>query len=157
GDHFGRASGAFPPGGRRPAHAPSRPAGIPGRIGGEPPVAGTEQPVPTRGRIPMRIGRGAGDLVSDLRFSDRSAEVVIRLDRHRDLVAEHDRLGRGVDADFELGLLVLLNSERAAAMLRNHDPIYPQRRVGWELERTVEAAEDVGYELLGKDLITPGI
>ena len=146
-----------PPRGDGPGHAPARPAGIPRGIGGEPPVARAEQPVPASGGIPPLVGRRAGDLVLDLRLGDRPAEVVLRLDGRRHLLAEHHRRGRGLDRHLELGLLVLLDPERAAAVVGNEDLINAQRRVGGQLERAVEAAEAVGREVLGEDLVTLGI
>ena len=62
-----------------------------------------------------------------------------------------------VDVHLELGLLVLLDPERAAASIGNEDVIDPERRVGRQLERAVEAAELVGREVLGEDFFTLGI
>ncbi len=86
-----------------------------------------------------------------------AAEVVVRLDGRRDLLAEHHRGRRGLDVHLELGLLVLLDAERAAAPVGDEDLVDPQRRVGGQLERAVEAAEGVGLEILGEDLLPLGI
>ena len=147
-----------PPHGDRPAHAPARPARVPGEIRGEPPVARPEEPVPAVGRIPAGIGRRPGHLVMDLRLGDRPAEVVAGFDRGRDRLAQPRRgLGR-LDLHLELGLLVLLDAERAGARdIADGDGIAPQRRVGGELERAVEAAEGVGHEPVRVDLVPLGI
>ena len=42
-------------------------------------------------------------------------------------------------------------------MVGNEDLIDPQRRVGGQLERAVEAPEGVGREVLGEDLVPLGI
>ena len=101
--------------GRRQPQLP--PAGIPVVVVGEPPVARPVEPVPRPDGIPALVVAGAHDLVLHLGLGDRRAEVVLRLDRGRDLLAEHDRLGRGVDRHLELGLLVLLDAEAAAAVV----------------------------------------
>ena len=85
------------------------------------------------------------------------AEVVLRLDRRRHLFAEHYRLRRGVDVHLELGLLVLLDPERAAAVVVDHDLVNAQSRVGGQLERPVKTAEAVGLEFLGQHLLALGI
>ena len=157
GHDLGGLMGMSPPPDDRPEHAPARPAGIPRRIGGEPPVARAEEPVPAPGRIPAGVGRRPGDLVLDLRLGDGPAEVIVRLDGRRDLLAEHHRGRRGLDAHLELGLLVLLDPERAAALIGDEDLVDPQRRVGGQLERAVEAPESVGLEVAGIDLLTLGI
>ena len=66
-------------------------------------------------------------------------------------------VGRGLDVHLELGLLVLLDPERAAATVGNEDLINSQRRVRGQLERAVEASEGVGREVLGEDLVPLGI
>ena len=157
GHDFGRRLRTAPPPGRPGAAAPARPAGIPRVIGGEPPVAGAVEPVPAGRGIPALVGRRAGDLVLDLRLGDRRAEVVVRLDRGRDLLAQHHRLRRGLDGHLELGLLVLLDPERAAAPVRDEDLVDAQRRVRGQLERAVEAAELVGLEVLGEDFSPLGL
>ena len=92
-----------------------------------------------------------------LASDDGRAEVVLRLDRGRDLLAQHHRLRRGLDVHLELGLLVLLDPERAAAHVRDDDLVDPERRVRGQLELAVEAAERVGREVLGEDLLALGI
>ena len=112
---------------------------------------------PTGRGIPAVVGRRPGDLVLDLGLGDRRAEVVLRLDGRRHLLAQHHRLVRGLDAHLELGLLVLLDPERAAAMVGDEDLVNSERRVRGQLERAVEAAEGVGLEVPGEDLLALGI
>src|SRR5262245_61405444 len=75
-----------------PEAAPVAEAGIPGIVGGEPPVAGAVEPVPGGARIPVRGVRVPQHLVLHRGLGDGSAEVVLRVDGGRDLVAELDRL-----------------------------------------------------------------
>ena len=146
-----------PPPGDRAEHSPVRPAGVPRGIGGEPPVARAEEPIPAGGRIPALVGRRAGDLVFDFRLGHGAAEIVVRLDGGRNFLTQRHRLGRGRDAHLELGLLVLLDPERATSALRYEDVILTERRVRGELERSVEPSELVGGELLGENFLTLGV
>ena len=49
-------------------------------------------------------------------FSDRGAEVIGGFNLGRDLFTEHDRLGRGLHADFKFGFFVFFHPKRLAAV-----------------------------------------
>ena len=157
GDDFGRCLRATPPPRRGAKNAPPRPAGIPRVIRREPPVSWSEQPVPARHGIPSLVRSGAGDLVLHPGLRDGRAEVVFCLDRRWHLLAQHHGLGGSLDVHLELGLLVLLDPERSAAHARDGDLVNAKGRIRRQLDRAVEAAEGVGLEVPGQDLLTLGI
>ena len=100
---------------------------------------------------------GAEDFVLHRGVGDGRAEVVFGVDRGGDLFAEHDGLGRRVDGDFEFGLLVFLDAERAAAVVDDQELVHAECGVVGQVELAGEAAEVVGRERFGVDLLAFGI
>jgi len=72
---------------------------------------------------------GPEHLVLDHGVGDRSAEVVLGLDRRFDRIAQGDRLLGRFDGHFELRLLVFLDPEAAAAVLLDRDAVDAQRAI----------------------------
>src|SRR5262249_37760908 len=118
-DNLRRLLMAAPPPADGPLAAPFIPAGVPRVIRCEPPVTSAVEPIPGAARIPGAVVPTARDLVLDLGIRYRGAEVVLGLNGGDDRLAQaHGLLGR-FDLHFKLGLLVLLNSKTAAAVI--HD------------------------------------
>ena len=59
-----------------------------------------------------------------------------------------------LDVDLELGLLVLLDAERAAAVIEDHELVNAQGRIRRQLERPIETTEGVGHKRLRQDFLT---
>ena len=170
GNQFRRQLRPRPPERDRPHASPTVPARIPVVVAGEPPVAAAVEPIPGGGRIPALVGRGALDLVFHLGLGDRRAEVVLGRDLGFDLLAQHDRIGGGVDRHLEFRLLVFLDAERAAAQHLvgvhqcSHEAlglddyaVDAQRGVGRHLPLAVEPAILVGLLRFRQDLLALGI
>ena len=157
GNDLGRTVPRRPPPHVRASAAPVMPAGVPVIVICEPPVAWLVEPVPDTCWIPVGGVRIAMDLVLQLRFRNRCAEVVLGVDRRDYLLAQHDRLGRSVDLNLELRLLVFLDPERSAAVTGNIDAVYAQRSIARQLVFTVQPAVLVRLETLLKDLLALGV
>jgi len=101
---------------------------------------------------------GPEDLVLDLGLRDRRAEIVFGLDAGLDFFAQGDRLGGRLDLDLELGLLVLLDAERAdPSTARQADPVDAEGGLVGDLELAIEAAVLVGRVGVLEDLLALGI
>ena len=61
--------------------------------------------------MPLLGVLGAHHLVLDSGFDDRSAKVILGVDRGRNLLAQLYGLGRCLDRDFKFRLLIFFNPE----------------------------------------------
>ena len=150
-DHFRLLVTASPPHRDRSLAAPTMPTGIPIVVGGEPPIAATIEPIPRRDRIPLAAVSGPQHFVFDLRLSHRAAEVIVRIDGRRDLVAKCNRFLWSFDLHFELRLLVFLNAERSAAIADSIELPHAEWCVLGQFVLSSESAEFVGVHRLAED------
>src|SRR5581483_7209008 len=93
------------------------------------------------------------DLELDLGLGDRGAEVVLRLDGGLGLLAQADRLLGRLDRDLELGLLVFLDAEAAAAVIDDLQAVDAQEHTLGKRNLADEAAVLVGLERLLVNLL----
>src|SRR5262249_6756957 len=160
-DDLWRVLGAAPPRRNRPLATPLLPAGEPHIVSGEPPVTRAVEPVPGAARIPRRRMVGAQYLVLHPGAGHRGAEIILRLDRGLDGLAQLHRLLGCLNCYLELRLLVLLDAETAAAKvvvaLIDREAVGPKGGSGGQGELTGEPGVGVGGEVLLVDLVAPGI
>ena len=150
----------LPPGPDRPPAAPVPPARVPGIVISVPPVSGTVKPVPVKRRIPAAVVLAAQHFIFHGGFGNRGTEIICGFNGGGDLLAEHDRLGRGFHADFKFGFFVFFHPKRLAAVntaASMGDAVDPQGGIGNQFKLAFDTAVCIGRQGLGINLFIFGV